>query len=104
MKISTFFEIVVIVLLAGWMLLPFYSRRIRAPWAKLICVACGLIGIAQHLVSLIVERHQPPYNSDTIYGIYAMHNSVDGLLLGFFLSLVLSGQLAGQAYKAGDKP
>jgi len=104
MKISTFYHIIAIILFVSWMSLPLCKGRVRARWANFACVACGLLGIAEHIICLIVETHPPPYNSDTIYGIYAMHNAVEGLLLGFFLSLIFSGEMAGKASKSGDNP
>jgi hypothetical protein len=75
---------------------PFDKKRIRAGWAKAAFVIIAVIGIARGVVSLAWDLGWFALGSVSSSRLDAfLYHFVDGLLLGFILSLILSGQLSG---------
>jgi hypothetical protein len=75
---------------------PFDKKRIRAGWAKLTFGIIAVIGFAKGVVCLAWDLHWFALGSAASSRLDAfLYHFVDGLLLGFILSLILSGQLSG---------
>ena len=74
---------------------PLDKKRIRARWSKFIFVASGVLGIARAAVGLMFDIGWVVVTNNVSYEVHAALHAVDGLLLGFIFSLILSGQLLG---------
>jgi len=72
---------------------PFARKRIRAPWAKVVLVMIGLFGAADCTLSLLRETHRFSLGFP-IMDIVLL--SLDGLVLGLFVTLALTRQLFGR--------
>jgi hypothetical protein len=82
------------IIIAGCLFLlfiPLEKKRVRARWANYLLIATGLIGIAVHLVQFMLDMQWLLLgkNADLILRF------VDGILVGFLLALLFSGQLSG---------
>jgi hypothetical protein len=91
MAIFFLFGIVVFALIAC--AAPFARKRIRAPWAKVALGMTGLFGAADCTFSLLRETHRFSLGFP-IMDIVSL--SLDGLVLGLFLTLALTRQLFGK--------
>jgi hypothetical protein len=88
----------VLYLIGGIVLLfvPFRSRRIRSRWAKSLLVASALLLILKGAVELLTHLRVWTPSAVMQRGLPHTLAMVDGVVLGFLLSLAFSGQLAGQ--------
>jgi hypothetical protein len=88
-----------LVKLAGCAILafaPLDKRRIRAKWAKSLFVLIGVIGVISNVCGLMWERGQFTLGKSASYRFDMLLHLSSGLIIGFLLSLVFSGELAGK--------
>jgi hypothetical protein len=87
------------VLIVGFAFFGFYPcdrNRVRAPWAKIVFLICGIIGVARGAIALAWDLGWFSLGRAAGYKLDGLLNHfIDGLLLGFILSLILSRQLLG---------
>lgn len=86
------------VIITGCVFLIFYAfdnRRIRARWASCILIASGLIGVAAHVLSLMLDMHWLMLSRQADYGFHVGYFTVNGIILGWLFALIFSGQLSG---------
>jgi hypothetical protein len=91
MAIFSLFGIVVFALIAC--AAPFAKKRIRTRWAKVVLVMIGLFGAADCTLSLLREMH---WFSLGFPKMDIVLLSLDGLVLGLFVTLALKRQLFGK--------
>jgi hypothetical protein len=72
---------------------PFARKRIRARWAKIVLVTIGLAGAVDGTLSLLRELRWFTLGFPTMDFVLL---SLDGLVLGLFVALALTGQLFGK--------
>jgi hypothetical protein len=85
------------IIIAGCVFLIFYAfdnRRIRARWEKCILMASGLIGVATHVLSFMLDMHWLVFSWRTNYGVQRCISFAHGLIVGWFSMLLFSGQLS----------
>ena len=75
---------------------PLDRKRVRAPWAKLLMVIGGFVGLASGTVGVLLATDRLAVSRATVYGLYAAEYLSQGLFLGIIVSLIASGQLRGQ--------
>lgn len=78
-------------------------ERLRAPWAKSVLVACGILGTAMGIVGLILDMRWLVLAPYPLYRVQLWYHSAGGLVLGFLLSVIFSGQLIGTKRPAPAK-
>ncbi|MGA2029732.1 MAG: hypothetical protein ABSG87_06645 [Verrucomicrobiota bacterium] len=74
---------------------PLDKKRIRARWANFLFVATGLIGILVHVVWLAYDMRWIMLDGNAGSAIRMELHFVNGILVGFLLALIFSGQLRG---------
>jgi peptidoglycan biosynthesis protein MviN/MurJ (putative lipid II flippase) len=87
------------VIIAGSMFLifyAFYKRRIRTRWAKFLLVASGLLGVATHVLSFLLDMQWLVFGWRTNYGVHMYLSFAHGLIVGWLSMLLFSGQLSGR--------
>ena len=67
----------------------------RARWAKLLFAGSGVLGLAYGVVHLMLDTRWLVLSKIGSYRLHNVLDTVSGLLLGFLLSLVFSGQARG---------
>ena len=74
---------------------PLQRKYVRARWANCLFVGIGVFGPAAHLVSLLLGMNWLVLSSraDEIVHLYLPR--IDGLILGWLLALLISGQVFG---------
>ena len=88
-------NVLIMIGFVGFFLFAFDQRRSRARWAKGLLVGTGLIGFALGLVSLLINQHWAFVGDPACNLVSDVLNKVDGLLVGFIVALMISGQLFG---------
>ena len=88
-------NVLIIIGFVGLFLFAFDPQRSRPRWAKGLLVGTGLIGVAMGLVSLLINQHWAFVGDPACNFVNDVLNKVDGLLVGFILTLMMSGQLFG---------
>lgn len=76
---------------------PFTKRRHRAPWAKKLFFAIGVIGILSYGFDLAANIHNFGFSDALGHKLYHDQTFISGILVGWLTSLVFSGQTRGQA-------
>jgi len=74
---------------------PFDKKRIRAGWAKLAFGIIAVIGIARGVVGLAWDLGWFTLGGEAGRRLDGGVYMVEGVILGFLLSLFLSGQVSG---------
>jgi len=75
---------------------PLDKKHIRANWAKLIFVLIGIIGVISNVFGLMWELDCFTLDKNASYRFGMLLHLSSGLILGFLLSLIFSGQLTGK--------
>jgi hypothetical protein len=70
-------------------------KRIRAPWAKLLFMICAVVGIAKGGIGLAWDLGWFTLATEASRRLDGYSYLVGGLLLGFLISLIVSGELLG---------
>jgi hypothetical protein len=95
MNISVACDLAIIAGFTCYIFFPFCGKRLRATWATRVFVLSGLIGVAKGIARLMLDEHWFQVSNDMRPQLYLWLRLVDGILLGFIFSLILSGQLLG---------
>ena len=74
----------------------FDKRRVRARWANFTFGISSLIGITRGIASLARGLDWLALSRQAAAGFDVLYEMAGGLLLGFLLSLIFSGELAGK--------
>jgi len=75
---------------------PFFDKkRIRADWAKLVFGIIAVIGIAKGVVRIAWDLHCFTLGGEASHRLNGSLQMAGGVILGFLLALILSGQLSG---------
>jgi hypothetical protein len=75
---------------------PFDRKRVRARWAKLVFFICGIVGTGRGVFCLAWDLGWFSLGREINHRLdVLLYHFVDGLILGFLLSLIFSGQLTG---------
>jgi hypothetical protein len=93
-----------IVMIAGnvcFVLDSFSKKRVRAPWAKLIYLVTGIIGIIVGGIHIALDAHWLAFSTNTTYGVNIFLQNLGGIWIGFIVSLFVSRQIEGTKIAAG---
>jgi hypothetical protein len=85
-------------IIAGGLVLifgTFDKKCIRARWANGLLITAGLLGIASHLVRLPLHMHWLILSRQVADPIILTVSFANGIIFGFLLALVCSGQTRG---------
>jgi hypothetical protein len=94
MNTSTIIDSLVVLIFIGWVLVfPLQKSRVRARWAKAAFIIAGLLGIAMGVLNVLLDIHW--FDRSYVHTVHVVLRFIDGLLLGFIFSLILSGQFRG---------
>jgi hypothetical protein len=95
MNLEAIISCIIFVCAACFLAFPFGKGYVRARWAKCIGFAIGVIGIVRGSVGLALSMNWLVLNSVLTYKVTGWVNFSEGVMMGFALSLVFSGQLLG---------
>jgi hypothetical protein len=94
----TFYIAIDCIYIVGFTILAFAlfeRRRERVWWANIVFGITVAVGFAKGLVGLLWELGCFTVGRTGSYRLHLLFNVADGLLMGFLISLILSGQLTG---------
>ena len=89
-----------IVLFVVFGLFPFDKTRLRAPWARSLFLLVATIGVSWELFHLAMHLRVFAPGIDSSRPILVVSSGIGGLLLGFVVALIISGQLLGKRQDA----
>ena len=94
---SDIFAYCLVIISFAWIaILPFVQKKpVRARWAKISMCLCGVVGLVNAIISLILHVGWVVVSSHTAHQIHGYLLVLSGLFLGILLSLIISGQLKG---------
>jgi len=95
-------EWVLILAFTCYAIFPFDQRRNCATWAKYVMTLSGLLGVAAHLVRLMLHYDWLALGKATTSNLYLLLRYTNLLLLFVILGLIISGQLLGAKRKVND--
>lgn len=75
---------------------PFSKKRIRAGWAKWTFLICGVVGTMNGVVQMAWDLGCFVLRGTGAQLLHRYFSVADGIIIGFLLSLALSGELAGK--------
>jgi len=102
MNVGIIFDLVFIIGFAYFVFVPFGAKRLRAPWAKVVFIVCGLVGTIKGPVGLGLDMNWLVVSNSAGSVLDKALTQIGGLLLGFMLSLIFSGQLLGTKAAPND--
>src|SRR5438094_10547483 len=86
---------VLIIGFAFFACIPMRRSHIRSRWATWVFLGVGTAGMAMSAVKLAIDMHWLALSRNTSYQVHSCFQFIRGMLLGFILSLIVSGQLLG---------
>lgn len=95
MNIAIFIDCSIIAAGVLWGLTPFDKKRVRAGWAKLAFGIMAVIWIAAGVVRLAWNLNYFQVGPDAFDRVNTCLYTANGMIFGFLISLILSGQFTG---------